>query len=213
MMSLITSTHWRWSATSRSRTGPGWSSSSLAAATNTHPPGNASSWSQASQRSKMARMRHSPRGFLSAGRTTSSVKRAAAYSSTWIWSASLDRKWAKSPLLESASSLGEGADGETTETDLAGEAGGVAQDESGGWRRPWSRTYNSTNVRAVNPHSPGVTSAVPVRIATRTRTAVRIDRRLSRLPPPHVASRVAIEGGREIRIQHRRRQPLSFEDS
>ncbi len=88
----------RRSRTSRSRTGPGWSSNSVAAATYGQPPGRASQVSQCSNR---ARTRASPRGVRSAGRTTAVSKSSRARSNTWSCSPSLDLKWANSPLLDS----------------------------------------------------------------------------------------------------------------
>ena len=58
----------RCSETRRSRTGPGRSSSSAAAATKRQPPGRAEVFVHASQRSKRAESRGSPRGAARAGR-------------------------------------------------------------------------------------------------------------------------------------------------
>src|SRR5215216_3819775 len=90
-----------WSWASRSRTEPGWPSNSALAMMKRQPPGRASA-SQASQRENSSRTLGSPRGAARAGRTTRSMKRARVWSSSWSWSASLDWKWAKSPLLESS---------------------------------------------------------------------------------------------------------------
>ena len=87
-------------ATKRSRAGPGRSSSSTPATTKMQPPGRNSCLDQASQLSMSARTRGSPRGFLSAGATTSATKRATASSRMATWRFSFDEKCAKRPLLD-----------------------------------------------------------------------------------------------------------------
>ena len=67
---------------------------------NGHPPGRPGDCSQASQRSKRARTRASPRGAASAGLTTLSTMRAPAILKISSWRASFDRKWANRPLLD-----------------------------------------------------------------------------------------------------------------
>ena len=65
----------------RSRTGPGRSSSSTAAATKKHPPSSPLFLGHDNQFSKSERTRGSPRGAVKAGLTTASTKLVAAYPS------------------------------------------------------------------------------------------------------------------------------------
>src|SRR2546421_93273 len=91
-----------WLLTTKSRAGPGRSSNSVEAAVKGQPPGRLGEASHASQRSKSARTRRSPRGVASAGLITSSMKRREALSSAPAREVSFGLNWAKSPPFRGA---------------------------------------------------------------------------------------------------------------